>query len=123
MSSIVYLLVLISVCTMSGAQLLLKKGLQIVPFPSGLSELASFFVKAFSNGYILTAIFLVVVTALCWMLAVSKAEHLSQLYPFMAISYVLVALFSWWLFDEGVTIARWMGIALICVGVVLVARS
>ena len=123
MSSIVYLLVLISVCTMSGAQLLLKKGLQIVDFPSGLSGLVSFFAKAFSNGYILTAIFLVGVTALCWMLAVSKAEHLSQLYPFMAISYVLVALFSWWLFGESVTVWRWMGIAMICVGVVLVARS
>jgi uncharacterized membrane protein len=123
MSGIVYLLVLISVCAMSGAQLLLKKGLQIVPFPSGLSELGSFFVKAFSNGYILAAISLVVVTALCWMLAVSKAEHLSQLYPFMAISYILVALFSWWLFGESVSILRWMGIALICAGVVLVARS
>jgi len=63
------------------------------------------------------------VTALCWMLAVSKADSLSQLYPFMAISYVLVALFSWWLFGESVTVWRWMGIAMICVGVVLVARS
>lgn len=123
MSSMVYLLVAISVLAMSGAQLLLKKGLQLVPFPQSFSEVASFFAKAFTNGYILSALFLVIVTALAWMLAVSKAENLSQLYPFMALSYVIVALFSWWLFAEGVTVARWVGIALICAGVVLVARS
>jgi len=41
----------------------------------------------------------------------------------MALSYVLVALFSLFLFKEDVTALRWLGIIVICVGVFLVSRS
>ena len=57
-----------------------------------------------------------------WILAVARAE-LSHIYPFMALSYVLVALFSLLLFRENVTALRWAGILVICVGVFLVSRS
>jgi len=123
MSGIIYVLVLISVCAMSGAQLLLKKGLlQVGQAPTSLSEIGSFFLKAYSNVYIIFAVVLTVVTALAWLMAVSKTQ-LSQVYPFMALSYVLVALFSYLLFKEDVTILRCAGILLICAGVILVARS
>jgi drug/metabolite transporter (DMT)-like permease len=118
-----YLLVIVSVAAMSGAQLLLKKGLEVIQFPQGLGELVPFFVKAFSNVYIISALVLTVVTALAWILAVARSTEISQIYPFMALSYVLVALFSWFIFHEGVTAMRWVGIALICLGVFFVARS
>jgi uncharacterized membrane protein len=123
MSGIVYILVVIAVCAMSGAQLLLKKGLlQVGQTPQSLSEIWPFFLKAYSNVYIIFAVVLTVVTALAWIVAVSKAQ-LSQVYPFMALSYILVALFSYWFFKEDVTVLRWAGILLICAGVILVARS
>lgn len=119
----VYILVLISVAAMTAAQLLLKKGLiSIGGSPAGLHEIVPFFLKAYSNIYIITAVVLTIVTALCWILAVSKSQ-LSFLYPFMALSYVLVALFSMLLFKEDVNILRWLGIIVICTGVFLVARS
>jgi len=119
----VYLLVLISIVAMSASQLLAKKGLLTIGYtPHSLGELGHFFLKAYSNGYIISAVALTIVTALVWIVALSKSE-LSWLYPFMALSYVLVALFSWLLFNEGVTALRWAGIAFICLGVVLVARS
>lgn len=108
---------------MTAAQLLLKKGLLLVGgFPQNLSELGHFFAKAYTNAYILSAVFLTIVTALAWILAVSKTE-LSQIYPFMALSYVLVALFSLLIFKEDVTALRWVGIVVICFGVFLVSRS
>jgi len=118
-----YILVFISVAAMSGAQLLLKKGvLQVGGFPQNLSEVSHFLLQAISNIYVISAIVLTIVTALSWVLALSRAE-LSHIYPFMALSYVLVALFSFLIFKEDVTALRWVGIVVICVGVFLVSRS
>ena len=118
-----YFLVFISVVAMSGAQLLLKKGLlQVGAFSYNLGEIGSFFMKAYTNVYVISAVILTVITALAWILAVSKAE-LSHIYPFMALSYVLVALFSLVIFKEDVNVLRWAGIAAIVIGVILVSRS
>lgn len=119
----VYFLVSVSVVAMTAAQLLLKKGvLQVGGFPQNLHELGHFFSQAYTNGYVLSAVFLTIVTAIAWVLAVSKAE-LSYIYPFMALSYVLVALFSLLVFKEDVSTIRWIGIMVVCVGVFLISRS
>jgi drug/metabolite transporter (DMT)-like permease len=119
----VYVLVLISVAAMTAAQLLLKKGLLVVGhFPQNLGEAPHFFVKAYTNPYIIAAVFLTIGTAMAWLLAVSKAE-LSHIYPFMALSYVLVAVFAWWIFREDVSALRWLGIGVVCLGVILISRS
>lgn len=120
----VYFLVLVSVVAMSGAQLLLKKGLlQVEGYPHNLTEVGSFFVKAYTNdGYVISAVILTIVTAFAWIVAVSEAA-LSQVYPFMALSCVLVAVFSMVIFKEDVSPPRWAGIGVICLGVVLVSRG
>lgn len=119
----VYLLVFISVATMTAAQLLLKKGLIAVDqFPQNFSQLIPVFLKVYTNPYVISAVFLAILTALAWVLAVSKAQ-LSFLYPFMALSYVLVALFSLLFFKEDVGVLRWLGIIVICAGVFIVSRS
>ena len=119
----VYLLVLIAVVAMTAAQLLLKKGvLAVGGTPQTLGDLGLFLSKACTNPYIISALFLGLITASAWIAALSKAE-LSHIYPFMALSFVLVALFSLLIFKEDVTVLRWMGIVVICVGVFLVSRS
>lgn len=119
----VYLYVSISIAAMTAAQLLVKKGiLSIGQLPQNFSELIPFFPRAFTNGYVISAISLVILTALAWILALSRAE-LSYIYPFMALSYILIALFSLIIFKENVTTLRWLGIVAICIGVFLVSRS
>ena len=119
----IYLLVSTSIAGMTAAQLLLKKGLLAVgPYPQHLSEIAGFFARACTNVYVMSAVALAIVTAMAWILAVARAQ-LSQIYPFMALSYVLIAVFSLLIFKEDVTALRWVGIVVICVGVFLVARS
>jgi drug/metabolite transporter (DMT)-like permease len=108
---------------MSAAQLFLKKGmLEVGEYPQDMQHLLPFFFKAFTNGYVLLCIFLSIVTAIAWIMAVSKAQ-LSLIYPFIALSYVLVTFFSMIFFKETVTIIRWIGIAVICAGIFLVARG
>jgi uncharacterized membrane protein len=118
----VYLLVLMSVAAMTAAQLLVKKGADTVGFPQALGELPHFFLRACTNVYVIIAVVFTIITAMAWLLAVSKAE-LSHIYPFMALSYVLVALFSLLIFKEDVNALRWAGIIVICLGVFLVSRS
>jgi uncharacterized membrane protein len=120
---VVYLLIAISVVFITAAQLLLKKGLLLIGrYPQDLGEVLSFFVKAYTNPYVISAVVLTIITALAWILAVARAE-LSHIYPFMALSYVLVALFSLLMFKEDVTAIRWIGILAICLGVFLISRS
>jgi drug/metabolite transporter (DMT)-like permease len=119
----VYLLVFLVVAAMAAVQLLVKKALLIVgPFPGNLSQAFPFFLKVFTNFYFILGIVITVLAALVWILVVSKMQ-ISYLYPFIALSYVLVALFSMIFFKEDVTALRWIGIVVICAGVFLVARS
>lgn len=119
----IYLLVSIVVGGMTASHLLLKKGLIAVgQFPQNFSQLIPFFLKAYTNAYVISAVLVALVAGLAWMLAVARAQ-LSFVYPFMGLSFVLVALFSWFIFKENVTALRWVGIIVVCVGVFLVSRS
>lgn len=56
-------------------------------------------------------------------LAVLSWEDLSVALPMQAINFVLVALLSQFYLHEPVTPMRWAGTILICIGVMLIARS
>lgn len=57
-----------------------------------------------------------------WIFALSKVE-LSFAYPFVSLSQVLILLSSWFLFREKIDPVRFMGVMVIAIGVLLVARS
>lgn len=62
-------------------------------------------------------------TSLCaWLAALSKAP-VSTAYPMLSLGYVAVAWASVVWLGETMTPAKILGIALICIGVVLVSRS
>jgi multidrug transporter EmrE-like cation transporter len=49
--------------------------------------------------------------------------EVSVAYPLLSLGYVLNALAAWYLFGEAVTPMRLMGVAVIVLGVAMVARS
>jgi multidrug transporter EmrE-like cation transporter len=57
-----------------------------------------------------------------WLAALSKAP-VSTAYPMLSLGYVVVAAVSVMWLGESMTLAKVMGIALICAGVVLVSAS
>jgi len=63
-----------------------------------------------------------VVSVVVWILALSRVE-VSMAYPMLSIGYVINAGLAWFLFGEAVGPQRLAGIAVIIVGVVIVARS
>ena len=119
-----YLFMLITLAGVVTAQLLLRKGMLLVgQFPHNFSEIIPFFLRAFTNLYVVSAIFSVLIAGLAWVSVISRAEHLSRVYPFMALSYVLVVLFSALILREDVIPLRWAGVILIALGVFLVTKS
>jgi multidrug transporter EmrE-like cation transporter len=62
------------------------------------------------------------VSVVVWILALSRVE-VSIAYPMLSLGYVVNAVAAWWLFGEVLNAMRLAGIAVIIVGVVLVARS
>lgn len=120
---VVYIFIALSVIGNALAQLLLKRGMIAVgEYPHSLQELMKFFYHAFTNPYVLGAIFVTFLTALTWFAALSKWQ-LSYLYPFISLCYIIVAIVSFYWFKETISITRWIGISVICVGVFLVGRS
>jgi drug/metabolite transporter (DMT)-like permease len=51
------------------------------------------------------------------------SEELSKVVPLYSLSYVLIALIGQLFLDEDVTLERWLGIAAIVAGVVVLLRS
>ncbi len=60
--------------------------------------------------------------ALAWIVVLSRLD-LSYAYPFVALNFVLIPLISRLVFSETIPGLRWLGIAAICVGIFLIARS
>ena len=56
-------------------------------------------------------------------LAVLSWEDLSVALPMQALNYVIVAFLSQWYLGESVTLLRWTGIVIICIGVGIVTKS
>ncbi|MEZ4731852.1 MAG: hypothetical protein R3E79_32425 [Caldilineaceae bacterium] len=48
---------------------------------------------------------------------------MSYAYPLLALNFVLITVSSRLILGESVPIARWIGLAVICVGILIVARS
>jgi drug/metabolite transporter (DMT)-like permease len=57
-----------------------------------------------------------------WMLALSWADY-SFVRPASSLAYGIVALLGWLMLGEHVSPLRWAGIAVICLGVVVVGRT
>lgn len=112
-------IILLQVCINTGAQILLKHGVNQVSFDQPVFRLL--FLLA-TNLYIFSGVSLFVISLLIWLYLLSKCE-LSYLYPFGSLSYILAAAAGWFFFAENVTAMRLFGIFIIFIGVCCVAKS
>jgi multidrug transporter EmrE-like cation transporter len=87
-------------------------------FPDDAVGKLGFLFGLLLNPWIISALAAALVAVLLWMAALTKLD-LSHAYPFVSLSFVLVALASAWAFHEPLTGLKLAGIALICLGVVI----
>lgn len=117
----IILLILVSVVLGAFGQISMKKGLKNKPIQ--INELVSlkFFSTVFEPNVFLGVVLYIVAT-LIWLVVLSNAE-VSQVYPLIALGYIVTAVFARIYLGENISFLRWLGIILIVAGAVLVVRS
>jgi drug/metabolite transporter (DMT)-like permease len=81
-----------------------------------------FFERAFGSGTIWLGIVLLLLFFISYMLVLSWADF-SYVSPASAIGYGLVAAMGYFFLGEHVPTVRWIGVGLICVGVLIVGGT
>lgn len=110
------LLCLLNTCLMATGQILFKTGSSGKEINSLLS-----LIKLFFNPIIILALFLYAGTTGLWLYILNKAS-LSFAYPIQALAFPLVLAASIFFFNESVSLTRWIGVGIICVGVFIATR-
>ena len=108
----------------AGAQLLLKAGARSIGSVS-MSSGASIGAAAWSAAtqpWIALGLLCYFVSAGLWIVALTRVD-VTVAYPMLSLGYVIAAFFAWQLFGEALTTARLLGIFIILVGVVVLARG
>ncbi|MEI7613466.1 MAG: EamA family transporter [Betaproteobacteria bacterium] len=116
-------LVLFGVLLNAAAQLLLKAGVrQIGHFDFSLANAWPVGTSLATNIPIIGGLSCYVISVVVWILALSRVE-VSIAYPMLSIGYIVNAGLAWYIFDEAVGPQRLLGIGVIIIGVIIVARS
>ena len=88
----------------------------VLPYAAGDKLL--FLIKLLFNPWILSALFAAFLAALSWMAAMTKFD-ISHAYPFMSLSFILVLVLSGVFFNEPLTLLKFVGLALIVIGIIV----
>ena len=117
-----YLLLLTSIVLNSFSLVLLKKGALLRPeIANNVFNITAWF-HFICNRYVIASIFFFVFGASSWIISLTKIP-LSLAYPAVSISYLLVAITSYYLFAEPISFYRWLGIIIIIIGVTVMFKN
>src|SRR5688572_26464200 len=78
--------------------------------------------RVLSSPFVLVGLGLYVLGAVAWLTVLSRVP-LSYAYPMLALSYAITPALAWIVLGEHFPASRFLGISVICLGVLLVARS
>lgn len=102
-------------------QLAIKWQMGRQQLPDSSTEKITFLLMQLLNPWIASGFASAFVAALCWMAAMTKLP-ISQAYPWMSLSFVLVIFVSSLLLGEELTVNRIAGALVILVGLAIVSR-
>lgn len=89
----------------------------------GMNKLGQFnLIKTFTHPTVILGLFFYGLSLILWLLVLSK-EKLSFVYPLVAFSYVVTVFLSKIILKEPVPNLRWLGLAVIVIGILIVAKS
>jgi drug/metabolite transporter (DMT)-like permease len=118
-----FLMILVMVACANAGDLLLKRGMmQIGNVPLTSAGLQHAFVATVTSGTIWLAILFLIGFTTSYMLLMSWADY-SYVMPAGAFGYALVTLLAVIFLHESVSPRRWIGVALICAGVLTVGLT
>ncbi len=116
-------LILFTVLTNFGSQVLLKHGMtRIEKFDVSLAGVMSSAATIVFNPYVILGLFVMVISMGSHLVVLSRVE-ISYAYPFLGLSFVLITMWGYFALGEGVTFWRVLGVLMISAGVAVVART
>ena len=123
MSIFWFLIAMASVSLTALAQFSLKKTMLSVGAFNINASIINYFINIIINPWFFLGFFCYIVSICLWMGVLSKVQ-VSLAYPLSSFGYIIVAVAGYYFLDENLTTFRMGGIALICIGVmVLVWRG
>lgn len=121
--SIAVVYILISVLGSAVGQLLLKKGMNSLgPITLTLNQLPSVLWNMATNPNVIIGLTIYLIGTIFWLAALSRVD-LSYAYPFASLSYIIMLVASWQMFDEKISLSRLLGTLVIGIGVLLIYRN
>jgi drug/metabolite transporter (DMT)-like permease len=118
-----YLLILLMVIFGPLGNVLLGKGMKrIGPVNIGTAEALDLLSRILTSGTIWLGIASLVTFFVAYMLVLSWADY-SYVQPASSVAYGMVALLAHFVLREVVTPMRWVGVLIICLGVVVVGQT
>ena len=115
--------ILFTVFTNAAAQLMLKAGMSSMASISFTPDTAILRIfQIVFNPWVFAGLVTFVISMASHLYVLSKVD-ISFAYPFLSLAYVAVAIFAWLVFKEDLGALKIAGIALICVGTVLIAQG
>jgi len=114
--------VVLMVLASSAGDIFLKRGMNRIDVQLNAASLGSAFVQTVVSGQIWLGIVCVLVSFVLYLMLMSWADY-SYVMPVSSFGYAVVALLAVLVLGETVTLGRWAGVALICLGVALVGRT
>ena len=115
--------ILISVVTSTVGQLLLKIGMNNMgSITLSSNQFLSTSWKMATNPHVFIGLVIYLAGTIFWLAALSRVD-LSYAYPFASLSYVVMLVASWMMFDEKITLGRFLGTVVIGIGVLLISRN
>ena len=106
---------LIAVVLATLGQILLKKGVLVTGEVTLKGALIKELFNLLFNPFVFSGLVFYVISAILWLSALSRTA-LNFVYPFTALSFVLVMLSSRTIFLENIPTMRYVGLGLICLG-------
>ncbi|MEK7398744.1 MAG: EamA family transporter [Candidatus Poribacteria bacterium] len=116
------LLIVFSVTLAAIGQMLLKYGMIKVGRISSIESVPSKLLTAFINPFVLSGLFIFGISALSWLIVLSRVK-LSIAYPMVSLGYAAVVILSWFIFKEPLKLVSLIGCATVILGVFLISRG
>ena len=92
-------------------------------FKKGMSVIGAFYIKdiikILFNPWIFSGFVFYGSSSIIWLYSLSKFQ-LSSIYPLLSLGYIITCFAGVYLFNESITKTNILGIALICIGVILI---
>ncbi len=115
-------LIALSISTGVAGQTAIKLGVSQPEAAADSAGILAVIQLILGSPWVLLGLTLYAVGAVAWIAVLARLD-LSLAYPLLALNFVLITLSSKIILGEVVPTMRWFGMFVICVGIVIVARS